>query len=168
MLVEATSQSGSDVLERGRINQQSGAAGRRWRPGFDPPAQFLDAAALVTPPASFAWPDRAHLPYAYALDPVDFTRTHLDRVGTIVPVDETDRALLRSYLPMTGPFTPAPPPVTTFALTTAASGAGTVVVDPNLPAYEAGSTVTLTAVPDPGWQLVGWSGDLAGNVRPAW
>src|SRR4029077_11506800 len=89
----------------------------------DPPRLSpVDPGALVfNLPASFAWPDRTHLPYAYALDPVDFTRTHLDRVGTILPAAETDRALMCIYLPMTGPFTPAPPPVTTYVLATASS-----------------------------------------------
>ncbi|RQW04500.1 T9SS C-terminal target domain-containing protein [candidate division KSB1 bacterium] len=48
-------------------------------------------------------------------------------------------------------------------------GNGTVAADPPLvvPSYESGSTVTLTAVPDSGWEFVEWSGDLTGANNPA-
>src|SRR5262249_14883613 len=95
------------------------------------------------------------------------TRTHLDQVGTVTPDNETDRALLRRYLVLTGPFTPAPPPPVTYSLTLATSGSGTAVASPALSSYVAGSSVTLTAVPDAGWQFTGWSGDLGGPSNPA-
>jgi uncharacterized repeat protein (TIGR02543 family) len=40
-----------------------------------------------------------------------------------------------------------------------ASGAGHAVIEPNLPSYAAGQTVTLTAVPHEGNVFAGWSGD---------
>jgi hypothetical protein len=40
-----------------------------------------------------------------------------------------------------------------------ASGAGHTVIEPNLPSYTAGQSVTLTAVPDEGNVFAGWSGD---------
>ncbi|MDM7999665.1 MAG: Ig-like domain repeat protein [Dehalococcoidia bacterium] len=46
-------------------------------------------------------------------------------------------------------------------------GNGSVTKDPELAAYAHGSQVTLTAVPDPGWVFVGWSGDLSGTTNPA-
>src|SRR5262249_52434519 len=142
----------------GRISQRGSAWQRGGTPTpFDP--AFLNPAdpdALVfNPPSAFAWADLTHVPYAYTLDPADFTRTHLDQVGTVTPDNETDRALLRRYLVLTGPFTPAPPPPVTYSLTLATSGSGTAVASPALSSYVAGSSVTLTAVPDAGWQFTG-------------
>ncbi len=37
---------------------------------------------------------------------------------------------------------------------------------PGAGVYEAGSTVTLTASPDPGYVLTGWTGDASGSVTP--
>jgi len=31
----------------------------------------------------------------------------------------------------------------------------------------AGETITLSAIPDPGWKFSQWSGDLSGNINPA-
>ena len=42
-------------------------------------------------------------------------------------------------------------------------GGGSVVKTPDKTAYVTGEIVQLTAVPDPGWQFSGWSGDLAGT-----
>jgi hypothetical protein len=52
-------------------------------------------------------------------------------------------------------------------LTTAVVGAGSVVVDPDLAEYVDGSSVTVSATPDPGWVFAGWSGGLSGSVNPA-
>ncbi len=52
--------------------------------------------------------------------------------------------------------------VTTHTVTTASDGSGAVVRVPDLAEYILGSTVILTAVPDPGFVFVGWSGDAAG------
>jgi len=48
-------------------------------------------------------------------------------------------------------------------------GNGTVTADPLqvAPSYEAGTSVSLTAVPDSGWEFVEWSGDLTGANNPA-
>ncbi len=40
---------------------------------------------------------------------------------------------------------------------------GTVNISPNLPSYEAGTQVTLNAIPYAGWLFEGWEGDIAGN-----
>ena len=54
-----------------------------------------------------------------------------------------------------------------FTLTTSSSAGGTLSVSPDQPDYGAGTMVTLTAVPDPGYQFDGWSGDLSGADNPA-
>jgi uncharacterized repeat protein (TIGR02543 family) len=54
--------------------------------------------------------------------------------------------------------------VQTFDLTTASAGNGSVA--PPSSSYDAGSVVTLTATPDPGFLFTGWSGDLTGTVTP--
>jgi len=55
-----------------------------------------------------------------------------------------------------------------YTLTVDASGGGTVSLAPSVPgnSYPAGTTVTLTANPDAGFQFEGWSGDLGGLVNP--
>ncbi len=52
-------------------------------------------------------------------------------------------------------------------LATNVVGNGTVSRDPDLPAYNCGDLVQLTANPDPGWTFASWSGDLTGNTNPA-
>lgn len=44
---------------------------------------------------------------------------------------------------------------------------GTVEKDPDQPSYGQGQVVTLTAVPDLGYQFSGWSGALTGTTNPA-
>lgn len=46
-------------------------------------------------------------------------------------------------------------------------GAGQVTLSPPGNAYPPGTEVTLTALPDAGWQLASWSGDLTGTLNPA-
>ena len=53
-----------------------------------------------------------------------------------------------------------------YALTTNASGAGSVDRNPDLPAYLPATEVELTASPDPGYMFDHWSGDLSGNNNP--
>ncbi len=47
------------------------------------------------------------------------------------------------------------------------AGGGTVTREPDQAAYSAGTVVTLTAAPDPGWSFIGWTGDWAGSANPA-
>ncbi|MBN1878047.1 MAG: tandem-95 repeat protein [Anaerolineae bacterium] len=49
-------------------------------------------------------------------------------------------------------------PLPTYTLTVNRVGSGTVVLDSDLPAYKAGTAVTLTAIPEAGWQFDRWSG----------
>ncbi|UCG92697.1 MAG: T9SS type A sorting domain-containing protein [candidate division WOR-3 bacterium] len=46
------------------------------------------------------------------------------------------------------------------------AGSGVVVRDPDSSAYLPGTAVELTAIPDAGWELVGWMGDLSGSQNP--
>lgn len=55
-----------------------------------------------------------------------------------------------------------------FTLSTNVSGSGEIHINPeNQNLYAPGEVVTLTPVPQPGWQFSGWSGDLSGSANPA-
>ena len=51
-------------------------------------------------------------------------------------------------------------------LSVATVGSGSVTRDPDQASYGCDTPVTLTAVPDPGWHFVAWSGDAAGSDNP--
>jgi hypothetical protein len=51
-------------------------------------------------------------------------------------------------------------------LTVDVVGSGSVTKDPDLPAYDVGSSVELTADPDDGWEFDEWTGDAAGSDNP--
>lgn len=53
-----------------------------------------------------------------------------------------------------------------YSLAVASSGQGTVQINPNKPTYQNGEIVTLTAIPDSGYQFAGWSGDASGTANP--
>jgi hypothetical protein len=57
----------------------------------------------------------------------------------------------------------APAPV---SLSVSTSGGGQVSVNPPGGSYAPGTTVTLTALPDPGYAFTGWSGALGGSANP--
>ncbi len=52
-------------------------------------------------------------------------------------------------------------------LTVNTIGNGSVSLSPAGGTYDEGTTVTLTATPDAGWEFAGWSGDLTGTNNPA-
>jgi hypothetical protein len=56
------------------------------------------------------------------------------------------------------------PPV---SLSVVSSGGGQVSLNPSGGSYTPGTTVTLTALPDPGYSFSGWSGALSGSSNPA-
>jgi uncharacterized repeat protein (TIGR02543 family) len=113
-------------------------------------------------PTGFTWTDFTKIPYPYTLDPVDYTRNNLDKVGVIIPANDTDQALLRSYLPLTIPFTSS-----TFTLSLSTQGSGTIQTNPPGSTQPAGTSIQLTAVPGPGAHFVNWQGDLSGSANPA-
>ncbi len=53
-----------------------------------------------------------------------------------------------------------------YSLTIDALENGSVVLSPIDGTYNEGSVVSLSAIPDVGYQFDGWSGDLSGNVNP--
>jgi hypothetical protein len=59
---------------------------------------------------------------------------------------------------------PAPGPV---SLGVTSTSGGQVALDPPGGSYSAGTLVTLTAVPDPGFAFAGWGGALSGTANPA-
>lgn len=56
-------------------------------------------------------------------------------------------------------------PILYFALNANATN-GNIKKDPDQSSYSAGSLVTLTASPDPGYTFVNWSGDASGSTNP--
>ncbi len=53
-----------------------------------------------------------------------------------------------------------------FSLNATATDGGSVVRDPDLPGYWAGSPVTLTAAAFAGYAFVRWTGDASGSTNP--
>ncbi len=47
------------------------------------------------------------------------------------------------------------------------AGSGTVEVDPDQDSFNAGDEVSLTAIPEAGWEFVNWTGDVAGLDDPS-
>jgi uncharacterized repeat protein (TIGR02543 family) len=55
---------------------------------------------------------------------------------------------------------------TSVSLTVTTNGNGTVTRDPDQTGYYPGSTVELSATPQPGYAFAGWSGDASGTTNP--
>lgn len=53
-----------------------------------------------------------------------------------------------------------------FTLTKKTEGSGSITADPEKAFYEEGEEVTLTAVPESGWEFDSWSGDVSGTDNP--
>lgn len=53
-----------------------------------------------------------------------------------------------------------------YTITTSTDGNGTIVLDPDLPGYPPNEPVTVTAVPNPGYEFASWGGDLSGTTNP--
>jgi hypothetical protein len=53
-----------------------------------------------------------------------------------------------------------------FLLHTSVMGPGQLILDPDLPSYEAGASVRLTGVPDSGFVFDTWQEDLIGIINP--
>ena len=62
---------------------------------------------------------------------------------------------------------PIPPGSDTFTVAVDVQGGnGVVWLTPDLPFYDCGDTVTLTAMPDAGYSFTGWSGDISAFDNP--
>ena len=55
---------------------------------------------------------------------------------------------------------------TSYSLLSAVMGNGLLSIEPQTKSYPAGSTVTFTARPAPGWEFAGWSGSATGAANP--
>jgi hypothetical protein len=53
-----------------------------------------------------------------------------------------------------------------FTLGTSVSGGGSLTVVPNLPAYDCGDSVEISALADAGWQFDHWTGSATGSDNP--
>ena len=58
------------------------------------------------------------------------------------------------------------PDLPQYTLTTNISGGGTIALDPSGGVYDSATVVSVTAVPDFGYQFDRWSDDLSGNQNP--
>ncbi|MGD2093234.1 MAG: C1 family peptidase [Candidatus Aminicenantes bacterium] len=83
-----------------------------------------------------------------------------DLTGTTNPADIT----MDANKSVTATFSQLP--VQQYTLTVNTVGQGSVTLDPPGGTYDEGTVVTLTAVPDSGWNFDNWSGDLTGSTNP--
>jgi parallel beta-helix repeat protein len=67
---------------------------------------------------------------------------------------------------VTATFTEIPPDTYLLYVYTAGTGSGTVTKAPDLPYYDAGTVVTLTALADTGSTFARWSGAVSGSTNP--
>lgn len=88
----------------------------------------------------------------------EFTRWEGDLTGS----DNPTTLVMDSDKNVTAVFTPT----VAYTITTSTYGNGTIELDPDQATYSYGDEVQVEAVPNAGWELYVWSGDLSGNVNP--
>ena len=76
-------------------------------------------------------------------------------------------AVIDYFFTTANPIIPEDGTAVTKSVTVNVTGNGTVQKSPNQAVHSCGEVVELTAVPAPGWQFSGWSGDLTGMANPA-
>jgi uncharacterized repeat protein (TIGR02543 family) len=138
---------------------------------FDPvTSKMLNDVTIIT----LSNGSRAHVtvgtsPVGVATDPTGRTYVANRDGGTVSVLDPTTNAVVKTIglaggLPSVfGAFATAGPPQ--FALTLTTVGGGSIQPQPASAtgSYDAGSVVTLTAMPDASSQFTGWSGDCSGT-----
>ncbi|MEM2262304.1 MAG: hypothetical protein QXK24_07625, partial [Ignisphaera sp.] len=75
--------------------------------------------------------------------------------NSITIIMNSNKSVVANFIPEEG-----------YTLIVNVTGNGIVNKNPNYTTYIYGENVTLTAIPDPGWKFVGWSGDITGNKNP--
>jgi hypothetical protein len=103
--------------------------------------------------------DGGATPDAFRVGKFDAPDWSLPAVGA-----RTSTSISASGLTSFSDFAIAEPPG--FTLTTIVVGGGTLVVDPNLPRYADGDSVTVTAIPDSAQVFDHWTGDAGGSENP--
>ncbi len=84
--------------------------------------------------------------------------------GGLTGSENPDSLTMSSDTSVTATFTEIPP--VQYTVTTSVSGPGSVTLSPPGGTYDAGSEVVITAIPDSGYGLENWSGDLGGSENP--
>ena len=121
----------------------------------------VEDAGIQTEIRAKIWSASTAEPIAWSIDAVDASATRL-RSGTIGLWSFQAGGKFADDLSVTAvPFADAP-----VVLSLGVSGNGTASPAPDLSQYEFGQSVDLTAVSDPGWAFVGWTGDATGAVNP--
>jgi uncharacterized repeat protein (TIGR02543 family) len=54
-----------------------------------------------------------------------------------------------------------------YTVTVTTIGSGTIITSPDQTTYHYGDVLTLTAVAEPGWRFIEWTGDVIGSANPA-
>jgi 2',3'-cyclic-nucleotide 2'-phosphodiesterase (5'-nucleotidase family) len=110
-------------------------------------------------------PAQVNLPaYGSALVSVQMTANAAQMKHTADPTVVTTSG--RSWLSEEAGYVVLTPVLPTYTLSLNNVGNGAVTADPAGGVYELGTIVTITAVPDPNWGFVGWSGDFTGSANP--
>lgn len=115
----------------------------------------------ITPPGTAGVADGATPSYAIAPAAGYMVADVLVNGGSVGAVTNWTFAPVHANQTISATFAPA-----TYPLTITVSGSGTVTKAPDLTAYPAGSSVTITATPAAGWSFDGWTGDFVSTQNP--
>ncbi len=88
-------------------------------------------------------------------------------LGNANPSEVIITVVMNQNRALTARFEAIPPNQRTLTITIDPAGSGSVARDPDKTTYDEGELVELTAVPNAGFALSEWSGDLSGSDNPA-
>jgi uncharacterized repeat protein (TIGR02543 family) len=136
-------------------------------------ATTVDSAVVYN---AVAMKDMAHTPGAGYVERGEVKRVNGINASSVAVEDKAVTAV--ASVTVNGSFNDAvdwalvaleikPEPPTMYTVTVSKVGSGNVTLDPPGGTYNAGTAVTLTATPAPGFHFSGWSGDLNGSDNPA-